>query len=155
MKKLAIVLFLVAAGCRRPVGVSGSASNQGVASTPGAATPKEAVQRFMSAAQSQDLQAMGLVWGSTDGPALKGGEKADDKGTREQREIIMMCHLKHQSYQVISDAPGEKNERVLAVNVRYKDLTKSTNFWTTQGPSSRWYVRQFDIEALRDICAAK
>jgi hypothetical protein len=155
LKKLAIVLLLVAATCRRSAVVVGPPPGQRALLTPGATTPREAVQRFMSAAQSQDLQALGIIWGSTDGPALKDGEKNDDKTTREQREIIMMCHLKHKSYSIISDAPAERNERVLAVDVHYKDLTKSTNFWTTLGPSNRWYVRQFDIEALRDICAAR
>jgi hypothetical protein len=154
VKKLAIVVLLVAAGCKRTV-VAGSPAASPTASAPGAATPREAVQRFMAAAKAQDLQDLGLIWGTPNGPAIKDGENRDDKDTREKREIIMMCHLKHNSYQMIGDAPAENGERVLAVEVRYKDLTKSTNFWTVRGPSNRWYVRQFGIEALRDICAAR
>ena len=154
VKKLAIVVLLVAAGCKRSV-VAGSPPASPTVTAPGAAAPREAVQRFMAAAKSQDLQDLGLIWGTAAGPALKDGEGHDDKDTREKREIIMMCHLKHNSFQVISDAPAENGERVLAVQVRYKDLTRSANFLTTRGPSSRWYVRQFDIEALRDICAAR
>lgn len=153
MKKIAIVVLLVVAGCRRTTVVSGPTNSMN--GLPGARTPREAAQRFMAAAKSQDLQEMGLSWGTAAGPALKGSEGRDEKETREQREIILMCYLKHDSYRVLGEAPASNSERLMAVEVKFKDLTRQTNFTAAKGPNDRWFVRQFDIEALRDICAQK
>jgi hypothetical protein len=109
----------------------------------------------MTAAKSQDLQEFGVSWGTEEGPALKASENREEKDTREQREIIMMCYLKHDTYRVLGEAPAKNGERVLAAEIKFRDLTRSANFTATRGPSDRWYVRQFDIEALRDICARK
>jgi hypothetical protein len=147
LKKLAIVLLLVAAGCRRTV-VVGSATT---VNDPGAPTPREAVDRFMAAASAQDLQAMSLVWGTAAGPTIS----TMDKEERDKREIIMLCFLKHDRYQILGEAPGPEGERVFAMEVTFKGLTRSTTFKSVRGPSNRWYVREFDNNALRDICAKR
>ena len=152
MKKLAIVALLVVSACTRTVVVSSPQTTPG---QPGATTPRDAISRFMSAAKNQDLQALGMIWGSAAGPAMKSSESGEEKDTREKREIILMCYLKHDSFRVLGEAPAANGERVLALEVKYQGLTRSTNFTVTRGPSERWYVRQFDIEALRDICARK
>ena len=153
MKKLAIVLMVVVASCTRTVMVSGPTG--GLPKAAGTPTPREALQRFLAAAKNQDLQELGLSWGTTEGPELKAKESTDERNTREQREIILFCFLKHDSYRVLGEAPGQNSERVMAVELTFKGLTRSTNFMVTRGPQDRWYVRQFDIEALRDICARK
>jgi hypothetical protein len=123
-----------------------------VNTTGGAASPREAVQLFMAAAKAQDLQAMSMIWGTKDGPAAS----TMDRATLEQREIILACYLKHDSYQILSDSPAAGGERVMAVEVKFGNLTRQTNFYLTQGgPSNRWYVRTFDLDALRDICATR
>ena len=96
-----------------------------------------------------------MSWGTATGPMLKSSESKEAKDSREQREIILMCYLKHDSYRVLGEAPAKNGERVLAAEVKFRDLTRSTNFTVTRGPNDRWFVRQFDIEALRDICARK
>jgi len=147
VKKLAIVLLLVAAGCRRTVVVG----NATTARDPGAPTPREAVDRFMAAAKTQDLQAMSLVWGTNAGPTIETMARAE----RDQREIIMMCYLKHDSYRIMGEAPSTDGDRVIAMEVKFKDLTRSTSFKTTRAQSNRWFVLKFDNDALRDICAKK
>jgi len=147
VKKLAIVLLLVAAGCRRTVVVG----NATTVKDPGAPTPREAVDRFMAAAKTQDLQAMSLVWGTNAGPTIETMGKEE----RDQREIIMMCYLKHDSYRIMGEAPSTDGDRVIAMEVKFKDLTRSTTFKATKAQSNRWFVRQFDNDALRDICAKK
>lgn len=144
MKKLAIVLLLVVAGCRRQV-VVGSASG---VNTPGAANPREALQLFMAAAKSQDIQAMSNVWGSSAGPA----RSTISREELEMRAIYMMACLKHDSYQVLGEAPAPGGERVMAVEIRYRDLTRPTNFTATRGPADRWYIRTLELEPLNDIC---
>jgi hypothetical protein len=147
LKKLVIVLLLVAAGCRRTVVVG----NATTVNDPGAPTPREAVDRFMTAASAQDLQALSLIWGTSAGPTIS----TMDKEERDKREIIMLCYLKHDRYRILGEAPGPQGERVFAMEVTFKDLTRSTSFKSVRGPSNRWYVREFDNNALRDICAKK
>jgi hypothetical protein len=147
LKKLAIVLLLVAAGCRRTA-VVGAATT---VNDPGAPTPRQAVDRFMAAAHSQDLQALSLIWGTAAGPTIS----TMDKDERDKREIIMLCYLKHDKYQIRGEAPGPEGERVFAMEVTFKTLTRLTTFKSVRGPSNRWYVREFDNNALRDICARK
>ena len=144
MKKLAIVLLLVVAACQRKVVVGTAPSSN----DPGGATPREAVTRFMAAAKAQDLQAFANVWGSSAGPA-RGTMAAEEL---EKREIIMMCWLKHDSFRVISESPAENQERVFNIESKYRDLTRSANYFVTLGPANRWYVRQVEVEKLNDIC---
>lgn len=143
MKKLAILVLLATSGCRQTVSTSAPTN------APGGATASEAVTRFMTAAKAQDLQALSLVWGSSSGPVME----TMDKSEREMREITMLCYLKHDSYRVVSQAQSTNNERVFNLELRFRDLTRSTNFYATLGPSNRWYVREVGIEPLRDICA--
>ena len=150
MKKLAILVVVVVSACR-----TAAVGSPVPANAPGAASPRDAVQRFLKAAKNQDVQDFGLAWGTQDGPAMKDKEGRDERETREQREIVQFCYLKHDTYQVLGEAPARNAERVLAVELKYKDLTRPANFMVTRGPSNRWYVRQFDIEALRDICAKR
>ena len=149
VKKLAIVLLLVVAGCRRQTTVVTSVTP--VSGATGGATPREALQSFLAAAKAQDLQAMSLVWGTKEGPAASTMERA----TLEQREVILTCYLKHDSYRITSDSPAAADERVMAVEMTFKGLTRSSNFYVTPGPSSRWYVRSFEADALRDFCATR
>ena len=145
MKKLAIVLLLVVA-CQRKVEV-GSPS----ATTPGGANPREALTKFMASAKAQDLEAMANVWGTSSGPA----RATLSREQWEQREVIMMGCLKHDSFSVLGEAPAAGGERVFAVEVKYRDLTRTTNFVVTRGPSERWYVRIFEIDPLAQICTSR
>jgi hypothetical protein len=147
VKKLAILVTLVAiAGCRRQTLPSPSPAN-----IPGAATPREAVTKFMSAARTQNIQAMADVWGDARGPVRETMEREQ----LEQREVVLIGCLKHDSYRVLGEAPAAGGERVLAVEVKLRDLTRSTNFYAIRGPSERWYVRTFDLESVKDICVRK
>lgn len=144
VKKLAIVGLLVVAACTRPVSV-GTAANP---NAPGAATPREAVQKFLAAGKAQDLQAMSSIWGTSAGPARSTMEQEE----LEQREIILLCFLKHDSYKIASESPASNGERVFNVEMTYKDMTRAANFFATPGPAGRWYLRAFENEKLTDIC---
>ena len=115
----------------------------------GAATPREAVDKFVAAAAAQDVSAMGMVWGSASGPAR-------DHMTREeieQRELIMMRCLRHDSYKVVDERPSTNGLRVLSVELSRKDLTRPSNFTAARGPGDRWYVQSIDPNTLKDLCA--
>lgn len=144
MKKLAILGLLVAAACTRQVNVGTAAGPN----TPGGANAREAVQKFLAAAKAENLQAMGSVWGTSEGPARSNMERSE----LEQREIVMLCYLKHDSYVITSESPAANRERVFAVDLTFRDLTRTANFFATPGPGGRWYLRSFEMEKLTDIC---
>jgi hypothetical protein len=147
VKKLAIALLLVTAACHHRVN-GGPTMPSGVT---GGASAKEALTLFLAAAKAQDLQAMSTVWGTDKGPAVATMEQS----SLEQREIILDCYLKHDSYTIFSESPAAGAERMFAVELKFKTLTRSANFYVTAGPQNRWYVRTFDLEQLRDICATR
>ena len=145
MKKLAIVGLLIMAACQqRPVSVTTAPG----ANTPGAANAREAVQKFMAAAKAQDLQALSNIWGTTAGPV----RNTMGREELEQREIILLCYLKHDTYRIVSEGPATNGERALVVESKFQDLTRQANFFATPGPAGRWYVRQFENEKFTDIC---
>lgn len=147
MRNLLLVMLLVTASCRRQVVVTSPTGPN----TPGGATAREATQLFLAAAKAQDLQAMSNVWGTTAGPA----RTTMDAQTLEQRELIMMCYLKHDSYRIVSETQAQAGERMLTLEMKFRDLTRQTTLYATRGPSDRWYVRSVELEPLRDICARK
>ena len=150
MKKLAILMLaVVAAGCRPPVQVSSPPASD--PNLTGGATAREAVQRFMTAAKAQDLQAIASIWGTSSGPA----RSTMGQQELEMRIVSFLPCLKHDSYNIRSEGPAANSERVFTVDLRFRELTRSSLFYATRGPSNRWYVRQFDFDALRDICTRK
>lgn len=155
MKKLAIVVLLVFAGCRRQVQVTSTptATPPPNANATGAATAREAVQLFLATAKAQDLQAMSNIWGSAAGPARTGGVMS--AADLEQRQIVLMKCLRHDSYTILSEAPAKGGERVFSVELRKGTLMPKANFTATPGPESRWYLREFQLEALNQICSSR
>lgn len=148
VKKLAIVVLLVFAGCRRQVQVA-SVPTAGP-NVSGAATPREAVQVFLATAKAQDLQAFSNIWGSSTGPARTSAEMGTAE--LEQREIILMKCLRHDSYSVLGETPAVGGERVFNVELKLGSLTARSDFTATPGPASRWYLRNFDVPKLQLIC---
>ena len=153
MKKLAIVLLLVAVGCHRKVVVASSppAPMPTGANATGAATPKAALDQFLTAAKAQDVQAFARIWGSANGPiiATLGREEID------QRAVFLFCHLQHDSYTITRELAAPGGERIVTGELKYKTVTRSADFYTIRGkPNNLWYVRTFEPTTLSDICAA-
>jgi hypothetical protein len=147
-KLIAMVLVLSACHSSSPTTrpVPGAAGNM-----TGAADPIGAVRGFLAAAKQQDLQAMGAMWGSPDGSV----REQMDRSELEKRELIMMCYLKHDRYDIVGDAPNPGGTRAAVVNLTFGDITRSTTFNVLKGPADRWYVSNFDMAKLSDICARK
>jgi hypothetical protein len=144
------MVFALLAGCRTTHTTVSSAPPVSGNAT-GAADPQSAVRGFMTAAKNQDLQAMGAIFGDAYGSA----RDRIGRDELEKRELIMMCYLRHDRYDIIGDAPAPGGGRAVAVNLTYGPLTRSTNFDVVRGPENRWYVEKFDINALQDICSRK
>ncbi|NUO38920.1 MAG: hypothetical protein HOQ17_17255 [Gemmatimonadaceae bacterium] len=141
MRKLLLVgLFLAGACTTRTVSVPESSPTQG---------PRPALAEFLASVRSQDLQAMAGAWGDRDG-AVRDNKKMS-REEMEQRELLLMCYFKHDSYRVLGDSPGTNGERILSVELTKGTLKRTTNFYLVQG-RDRWYVRSADIEPVKDFC---
>lgn len=153
MRKLLIGLLLTAGACTTSTTtVTPTPTPAPATSNAAQATPRQALNTFLSAANAQDLQAMAAVWGDKDGSVQSSRKMGREE--IEKREIIMMCYLRHDKYRVVSDAPAVDNERVLGVELTKGKMSRTSSFnLATDG--SRWYVRSANLEALRDLCAEK
>ena len=151
MKKVIMGLMLAGAcGTSQQVVVSTSPMTA-VASRPGqigAADPATAVNGFMVAAKKTDLQAMAALWGDQTGLA-RDRFSSDEL---QKRELYVMRCLRHDTYNIIGEAPGFSGARAMVVQVSYGDLTRSANLEVVRGPEQRWYVRDVDTKSLQDIC---
>ncbi|HEX6052491.1 MAG TPA: hypothetical protein VFZ21_24675 [Gemmatimonadaceae bacterium] len=158
MKKLISVLLVLAAACSQRQVTTGSPPRASGNSASGAASAQGAVQSYMTAVKTQDLQAMSAVWGSKDGSVLE--TRVIPRDEVERRELIILCFLKHDSYRILGDAPGADGRRVFATEISRGGLTRSTNFTVVPGPAGRWFVENVELEPLRDLvrrdpCAPK
>jgi hypothetical protein len=152
VKKLIISLLLVGA-CRTTTVQSAPTTSTNPAVTPGmtgAPDAVTAVRGFMAAVKQTDLQAIGGIWGDKDGPARDRYPRQE----LEQREIIMAKCLRHDSYEIVGDAPAVGGARAMVLNLRLGDISRSADFVVVRGPSQRWYVQDVTgmMERLRDIC---
>lgn len=141
MKKWTAVFSLVIVGAcsRNP--------KPGVVLT-GAAAPRLAVEQFMTAVKSQDLQAMSVVWGTSKGPARDQLERTE----LEKREIIMQGCYEHERFRIVEEGPAPDGERVVRVEVVRGKKSATPSFMVVKGPADRWYVRDAGIVAMKDLC---
>jgi hypothetical protein len=155
VKKL-IISLLFAGACRTTTVQSTTTT----ASTPaasagatGAADAQGAVRGFMSAAKQTDLQALGAYWGDKDGPA----RERYPRDELEKRGIIMTRCLRHDSYDIVGEAPAVGGAIAMVINLRLGDLTQSADFLVVRGPSQRWYVQDVVqmMTRLQQICQRK
>lgn len=138
-RHLCVALVVALAAC--------ASAGRGIDAT-GAPTPALAVERFLHSAKAQDLQAMSTVWGTSKGPA----RDVVDRSQLEQRELIMMCYLTHDTFRILSEGPGLEGRRSFAVQLQRGPTARATTIVTVPGPSSRWYVESVALEPLRDLC---
>ena len=114
----------------------------------GAATPRLAVEQFLRGAKATDIQAMSAVFGTKAGPA----RETMDRTELEKRQVILACFFTHDSYRILSEAPGIGGHRDVRVELKKGKVTRQPTFYTIQGPAQRWYVDNMDIAAVRDFC---
>ena len=150
MKKLITSLVLLAA-CHSTSTVATNSPVVLHGNQTGAADANSAIRGFLTAAKATDLQAMGALWGSAQGPARDMLPREE----LEKRELVMMCHLKHDRYDILGDAPNPGGTRAVIVSLTLGDLTKSTNFQVVRGSDSRWYVQDVDLKPLQEFCARR
>ncbi|HUO52060.1 MAG TPA: hypothetical protein VMT93_06055 [Gemmatimonadaceae bacterium] len=146
----ALLVMLVAAACG---GQTAPATSPAPTSQqePGAPTAKAAVTTFMAAIKSQDLDQLAVIWGSKDGPA----RDVTPKDQLRQRELIIQCYFRHDSYTVTSDVESSAGMHTVQISVTWKDITRDTKMQVVTGPHGRWYVNNMDLAPLQPICAGQ
>ena len=147
MKRTILLLALVAA-CRSGSSASPSAGAAVAANLPGAAAPRQAVERFLGAAKSQDLQELSIAWGTSKGPARDQFERTE----LEKRLIVMQGCYDTDKHRILDEQPGDNGKRVLRVELTKGNITKTPRFTTVKGPSDRWYVEDADFGAVSALC---
>ena len=146
MKKLALLLLLAAA-CRQPTSAAPAARPTGGA----LATPSAAVEAFLQAVRTEDLQAMGAVWGTAEGPA----REQMDRDTMEKREVVMMCYFRHDTYRIAGETPAASGVRNLVVELKRGKEQRTTTFTAIPARRGGWYVQRVDIEPVTDWCTRR
>ena len=116
------------------------------------ATPRSALDAFMSAVRAQDLQAMSLAWGDKNGPVRD--SKTIGRQEMEQREVYLMHCFRHDSFKVLSETSALDGERQMQVELTKGTGKRVTDFFLSKGPT-RWYVRSASIEPVKELCSAK
>jgi len=152
--KRTILLLLAITACRSSSPSSApspSGSVAPVANLPGAAAPRQAVERFLGAAKSQDLQEMAIAWGTEKGPARDQFERTE----LEKRLIVMQGCYDGDRHRILDENPGENGKRVLRVELTKGAVTKTPRFTTVKGPSERWYVEDADFAAVTSLCRGR
>ena len=144
--KRTILLVLAVVGCRSAS--NPSSGSGGPTNLPGAVAPRAAIERFLGAAKSQDLQEMAVAWGTSKGPARDHLERTD----LEKRLIVMQGCYDSDKHRIIDEVPGDDGKRVLRVELTKGAVTKTPRFTTVKGPSDRWYVEDADFAAVTALC---
>ena len=105
---------------------------------------------FVSAANSQDLQAMGAVWGSEKGAARDNMDRME----LDRRLIILQPCYAHDRAQVLDDRIGTVvTQRLVRIQLTRANRTKTLEFTVVRGPSNRWYVQDTAYETVQtDFC---
>ena len=140
----ALLLAVLLAACGPRAVETGAAPDQ----TIGASSPRAAVDRFLGAIRAQDLQAMSVIWGTSNGPARD--QMSQD--VLEKRELVMQCYLLHDQARVVRDNAGQQGRREFLVELTKGPLVRTTTFYAVQGPRERWFVENVDLEPVKDLC---
>jgi hypothetical protein len=147
--KRTILLVLAIAACRSASTPSPAPS--AAANLPGAAAPRQAVERFLGAAKNQDLQELAIAWGTAKGPARdQFGES--ERAQLEKRLIVMLGCYDSEKHRILDEIPADDGKRVLRVEMTKGAVTKTPRFTTVKGPSDRWYVEDADFAAVTALC---
>jgi hypothetical protein len=147
VKKLLIGFLLLTACATRSTEIPATRGGGAVAS--GA---RPALDAFLAAIRSKDLQALGANWGDKDGPIRD--SKRISRDELEKRELLLMCYFSHDSYTVLDDQSVAGGERKLTVRLTKGTLARTTDFLLASAPE-RWYVRSGNVEPVRDLCSRK
>ena len=158
MKKKTLVLLFVVTACgpkvtttttTAPVGAEPPAAPVVVPSNiTGAASPRSAVELFLTAAKAQDIQAMSVIFGTNRGPSRDNMNREE----LEKRLVILQCYFNHDKFRILSESPGDGGHRIVEAELTKQTIVRTPSFYAIKGPGDRWYVDNMEIAAVQDFC---
>jgi len=114
----------------------------------GGPSPRGAVEQFLAAVNAQDLQAMSVVFGTSNGPSRDNMDRTE----LDKRLIILQCYFYHDKSRILGESPGEGGQRIVNVELTRGRLTRAPRFYAIKGPNERWFVVNMEIAAVREFC---
>ncbi|MEP6509244.1 MAG: hypothetical protein ABJC63_13550 [Gemmatimonadales bacterium] len=114
----------------------------------GAESPRAAVLAFLDAVKAQDIQAMSVIFGTSQGPSRDNM----DRGELEKRLIILQCYFSNDKFRITEEMPGERGHRIFTVELTKAGNIRTPRFYSIAGPGGRFYVDNMEIAAVRDFC---
>ncbi len=126
-------LLLFAAACHHTTTVETAVTPSHSTSTEAGATPRSALDAFLAAVKTQDLQAMSLAWGDKNGPVRDSNTMP--RSDMEQREVYLMRCFRHDSYRVLGEVPAANAERQIQVELTRGTGKRATDFFVVKGPT--------------------
>lgn len=133
-----------------PVITNSNASAAPTGNVTGAGNSRAAVESFLAAVKSSDLQAMSGVWGTAKGPARELMKREE----LEKRLVVMQCLLMHDKWRFVEDSPRLQTggHQQWQVELTRKSSVAKTTFNTVPGPGGRWFLDDVDVVPLKDFC---
>ncbi|HWV57372.1 MAG TPA: hypothetical protein VNZ57_07960 [Longimicrobiales bacterium] len=116
------------------------------AATASAVQPTLIVEQFLRAANANDLEGMGRLFGTSDGSTFR----LDPRSIVEQRMFALASVLRHQDFSIerAAPVPGRSQEAVqVFVRLLMNGQWIPVPFTVVTGRDG-WVVEQFDIEAI-------
>ena len=133
-------LLLLAVGCRTMA--------RGTPAT-GAASPRVAIDRFIAAANAQDVQALLGAWGDEKGARLDRSSTLAERTQDERSAIILICHLRNSTYKIGDSTPVAGERTVFDVDMNQGTAHATVRFTVASTPAHRYFVEDFDLVTMQ------
>lgn len=134
---LVLLLFLAACG--------GSAPRP--QSAPGGPAPSAVVEQFLRLAGEKNYTQMGWLFGTPEGSIFQ----RDPASDVEKRMYVLATVLQHDRAEVREPAPvpgRSVGAMRMTVHLTNGEREYDVPFIAVQGPDSRWFVEEIDVEAI-------
>ncbi len=132
---------LLAFGCvkRTVEPVSSGPATTGIA-------PQLVIEQFLRAANANDLQQMGRLFGTADGSVLQ----RDPRSEVEKRMFAIASLLRHQDYTIQGQSivPGRDDEIRLAVRLKREKDEVVVPFTLVRTHDGGWLITDIDLTAV-------
>lgn len=109
--------------------------------------PSLLVERFLQAANSNDIQTMSRLFGTEDGPIIE----RDPRDQVEQRMFTLASLLRHQDFSIVGEqvVPGRIGSALTIVTrVRQRSREVRVPFTVVRTADGGWLVEQIGVEDL-------
>ena len=133
-----------------PPVIGNSTGSAAAGNVTGAGSSRAAVESFLVAVKSSDLQAMSGVWGTRKGPARDLMKREE----LEKRLVVMQCLLMHDKWRFVEDSPRLQTagHQQWQIELTRKSSVAKTTVNTVPGPGGRWFLEDVDVLPLKDFC---